>query len=183
MVGDCQIHADLDVLDNAGRLQLRVKGWEDLRVDLPHAFYRMCISPRGVYLSSARKVDAQAAVCSIDTTAVPSLTAHGGIWLRALAHILLSRREREEWRGLAVPDGQRIEWLLGRCCAKDAVRLLARERGQPDLLPADVPIVPDVAGRPSVAGGSIRPVISISHADGVAVAAATMAAGTAVGVD
>jgi phosphopantetheinyl transferase len=136
-----------------------------------------------VFLSSARTIRSRATLRSIDMTALPSLTVHGGIWLRALAHILLSPPERRAWRELAGPERRRIEWLLGRCCAKDAVRLLAQERGQAELLPADVPIFPDENGRPLVTGGSIRPAISISHADGVAVAAATFEPGMAIGVD
>jgi phosphopantetheinyl transferase len=61
--------------------------------------------------------------------------------------------------------------------------LLAQERGQTELLPSDVEISADENGRPLVAVGSIRPAISISHADGIAIAAATVEPGTAIGVD
>jgi phosphopantetheinyl transferase len=81
------------------------------------------------------------------------------------------------------PERRRVEWLLGRCCAKDAVRRLAADRGQPDLLPADVRITPDENGNPRVSHAPIRPAISISHADGVAMAAAALEPGIAVGLD
>jgi phosphopantetheinyl transferase len=183
MVGDSQIHADLEVADSAGRLLLAVNGWEDVRVDLPDRFYRMCISPNDVFVSTHRSLEPQTTLCSIELAALPSFTAHGGIWLRALAHAVLSPREREAWRELPGPERRRIEWLLGRCCAKDAVRLLARESGQQVLLPADVVIIPDENGQPQVVAGSVRPAISISHADGVAVAAATLQEGMAIGID
>jgi acyl transferase domain-containing protein/acyl carrier protein len=182
-VSDSQIHADIDVVDDTGRLLRAIRGWEDLRVDMPSAFYRMCISPRGVYLSSARSVSSQTILCSLDMNELPSLTAQGGIWLRALAHILLSARERQSWWALGTPERRRVEWLMGRCCAKDAVRRLTREKGEPELLPADVEIVAGTNHIPLVASGSIRPAISISHADGVAIAAATMAPGVSIGVD
>lgn len=183
LVGESRIDADLDVIDSGGRLLARINGWEDLRVDLPDSFYRMCISTRGVFLSSVQSIDARAKLCTLEMTTLPSLTAYGGIWLRVLAHILLCPRERQTWHELAGRDERRVDWLLGRCCAKDAVRLLAQEHGQTELLPSDVEISADENGRPLVAVGSIRPAISISHADGIAIAAATLEPGTAIGVD
>jgi phosphopantetheinyl transferase len=61
--------------------------------------------------------------------------------------------------------------------------LLAQEHGQAELFPSDVEIVADENGRPGVAGVSIQPAISISHADGIAMGAATLEPGTAVGID
>jgi acyl transferase domain-containing protein/phosphopantetheinyl transferase/acyl carrier protein len=177
------IRADLEIIDDAGRLLLSVGGWEDVRVDLPDSFYRLCISPHKVFLSAAGKINPHATLCSIDIKALPSLSAHGAIWLRTLVHALLNRRERKAWQVLTGPERRRIEWLLGRCCAKDAVRLLAEQEGQPELLPADVEITPDENGRPAAASGTVRPAVSISHADGVAVAAATLEPGMAIGVD
>ena len=180
---EASIRADIEIIDDAGRLLLSVNGWEDVRVDLPDSFYRLCISPRGVFLSAVGKTHSHIVLCSIDIKALPPLSAHGGIWLRTLVHALLNGRERQAWLELTGPERRRIEWLLGRCCAKDAVRLLARQDGQPELLPADVAIMPDENGRPMVTSGTVRPAISISHADGVAVAAATLEPGMAIGVD
>ena len=183
-ITDSQILSDIDVLDESGRLHMQIHGWDDLRVDLPEPCYRLCLSPRGVYLSTARQGNATMTLRSIELTDLPSLTAFGGIWLRALAHALLSANERQQWRQLGGNERRRVEWLLGRCCAKDAVRQLAMTFDKSEILAADVEIVSGENGRPLVASrGSFRPAISISHADGVAFAAATLLPGTAIGVD
>jgi phosphopantetheinyl transferase len=183
LVDDAQIHADLEIAGPQGRALQRVLGWEDVRVDFPDAFYRMCISARGVVLSS--ECDLPVAVaegagharcCMLAASSLPSLKAHGGIWLQALAHLVLGRREREVWRALSGPERRRIQWLLGRCCAKDAVRALLRDSGGPELLAADIEIVADENGRPMIAdrfAGNVRPAISIAHTDGLAVALAS----------
>jgi acyl transferase domain-containing protein/phosphopantetheinyl transferase len=178
-VGDSQFHADLEVGGADGRLVMRVVGWQDLRVDFPDSFYEISKSPRDVFLSSqwtpplAPSTPACTVRCCIlGTDSLPSLSAHGAIWLRALAQFVLNRREREVWRALKAPERRRIEWLLGRCCAKDAIRLL-----EPKLLPADIEIVPDQNGRPEVSAvlsDRMRPAISIAHVEGTAVALAAL---------
>jgi acyl transferase domain-containing protein/phosphopantetheinyl transferase/acyl carrier protein len=176
LVGESQIHANLEVVNADGRLAMRVVGWQDLRSHFPDSFYRMCISPRGVSLSSrwtpplAPNAPECSVRCSIlETSALPPLNTHGAIWLRVLAHTILNRRERETWREIKGPGRRRVEWLLGRCCAKDAVRWLESE-----LLPADIEIVPDQNGRPELSSALSHwsTAISIAHADGVAVALA-----------
>jgi acyl transferase domain-containing protein/phosphopantetheinyl transferase/acyl carrier protein len=193
LVGDSQIHADLDVVGVDGRIVLRVAGWQDLRVDFPDSFYRMCISPHGVMISApwTPPLAPSAPPCSVrccilETTSLPSLAAHGAIWLRALAQLVLSRHERKVWRDMKGSERRRIDWLLGRCCAKDAVRLLQRE-----LLPADVEILSDENGRPvisTILSGRNRPTVSIAHAEGLAIAVAadlpdTDGPGIAAGID
>ena len=182
-ITESQILSDIDVLDESGRLRMQIHGWDDLRVDLPDPFYRTCISPRGIYLSTAHRIDTSTTLRSIEMIDLPSLTSFGGIWLRTLVHTLLSGNERQQWRDLGGTERRRTEWLLGRCCAKDAVRQLALSSGSSALMPTDVEIASDENGRPFVAGGGFRPAISISHADGVAFAAATLLEGTSIGVD
>jgi phosphopantetheinyl transferase (holo-ACP synthase) len=192
-VEDARIAADLDVAGEDDRLWLRVTGWEDRRVDLPDAFYRMCISPRGVTLSTAWPLPppgwpgvGSIRCCLLDGRGVPSLIAQAAIWRRVLAHLVLSRRERQAWREWNGPSPRRNEWLLGRCCAKDAVRLLARDRGGPELLPADVEILQD-ENSPRLVVGTLpdgwRPALAMAHAEGVAVAMATDEPGKAIGID
>jgi phosphopantetheinyl transferase len=88
-----------------------------------------------------------------------------------------------------VPERRRLEWLLGRIAAKDAVREFVQRRFHLNVHPADVEILPDPSGRPVVAGswtGQVPrvPLVSISHVDGSAVAVLTDGEGiSGVGVD
>jgi len=116
-------------------------------------------------------------------------TAHGGIWQRVLVHLVLSRREREIWRSLRTPESRRLEWLLGRVVAKDAVRQHLKQRYGLILCPADIEILPDDDGRPVCQGVWTDqlpdvPILSLSHTSGVAMAVAgDCSAGVGVGVD
>ena len=84
-----------------------------------------------------------------------------------LADQILSPRERQHWLTMRGVEKRRHEWLLGRCAAKDAVRLLV----DPELLPREIEIIPDRYGCPRVEGG---PAVSIAHSQGVAVALAAL---------
>ena len=65
---------------------------------------------------------------------------------------MLSPGERETWLRMRAVEKRRQEWLLGRCAAKDAVRLLVEEYTGVHLAPAEVEIVPDPYGRPAGGG-------------------------------
>ena len=85
-------------------------------------------------------------------------------------------------------DKRRHEWLLGRCAAKDAVRLLLEKPLGARLPYADIEIVPDPYGRPRPEGawtGRLpnQPVISIAHSQGTAAALAALDPGRQVGID
>jgi len=112
-----------------------------------------------------------------------------GVWRKALAFVILSPFEREEWMGLKFPPRREIQWLLGRAAAKDALRRHFRETAGRAFAPAELLIRNDEAGRPLLAGAwqtdlPGKPEISISHTDGMAVAvAAGLEAGARIGVD
>jgi phosphopantetheine--protein transferase-like protein len=184
LVGDWQVRSDLDVVQGDGRVWARFVGWEDRRFDLPRSFFHHLLSPRDTVLSSpwpvpvAQLPDPSAfQCCRLDVDEFPEefFEAHGGIWRRVLAHLVLSRREREVWRNLKKPEHRRTEWLLGRVVAKDAVRLYLRDRYGMELCPADIEIMVDEHGQPRVQGPWMEQledglVLSLTHSGGVVVA-------------
>jgi phosphopantetheine--protein transferase-like protein len=126
---------------------------------------------------------------SLDAFPQRFFTAHGGIWRRVLAPLVLGRRERELWHNLRTPEPRRLEWLLGRLAAKDAVRQQLKQRYGLILCPADIEILPDDRGRPVAQGpwadqAPRVPILSLSHSAGVAVAVVGDGdAGVGLGVD
>jgi malonyl CoA-acyl carrier protein transacylase/phosphopantetheinyl transferase/acyl carrier protein len=184
LVGEQRMRSDLDVLTSDGRLLARFVGWWDQRFDVPRSFIHFLQAPRDVLLGEPWPMPVaslpvtgsyRAHRLSVDSFPKGFFTAHGGVWQRPLAHLVLSRRERELWHGLKTPEPRRLEWLLGRVVAKGALRLHLKERHGLDLSPADIEILPDAEGRPVPGGAWTRdvpqvPVLSVSHADGVAVA-------------
>src|SRR5262249_35838405 len=117
------------------------------------------------------------------------LSSESGIWRDVLAHLVLSRREREAWRAMKASDRRRTNWFPGRAVAKDAVRAFVRQWSGEVLYPADIEIVTDEYGQPHVGGAwaeatGVRPSLSLTHVDGLALALVGDAAHYAgVGVD
>jgi phosphopantetheine--protein transferase-like protein len=115
--------------------------------------------------------------CLLDGLSDDFLHAHGKIWQRVLAHLVLSCREREIWRSLKGPDRRQSEWLRGRAVVKDAVRRFLKTHYGIALCPADIEISQDQHGRPLVGGLWTQevehvPVVSLAHASGIAIAVA-----------
>jgi phosphopantetheinyl transferase len=196
LVGNRQVRSNLDVVRADGRLWARFEGWEDHRFDVPPAVFGALLEPASSALARPWAVGSDAAANGLHAfrigfDAFPPgwLHAHGGMWSRVLASLVLGRRERAIWHALTVSQQRRLEWLLGRVAAKDAVRHYLRRRFDVAAHPADVEIVPDRTGRPVVSlpwqtpDGRV-PHVSISHVEGVAVAVLAEGDGiTGLGID
>jgi phosphopantetheinyl transferase len=173
----------------------RLQNWEDRRFPQQKSFWQLRIAPREAYLSTpwteathAFVDQDQIACCRLSGFPQEFFEASHGIWPKVLAHLTLTRREREHWQSMRAVDKRRHDWLLGRCAAKDAVRLLIKKRLGVQLAPAEIEIVPDAFGRPQIEGAWVRrlriqPVVSISHCSGTAVALAAADASRMVGID
>lgn len=177
LLDDGRIQSNLDLVESGGRFLMRLMAWEDMRFfDWTRQYIQFMFSTRDIMLSTSypgmisdypehRKLQC----CRI-------LKVADGIWPKALAYLILSRREREIFfHHLTGPEKRRKEWLLGRLVAKDAVRLLLKDRYQLKVCPADIEIASDENGRPIVGGELIQRIdcklsISISHSMGGAVA-------------
>ena len=195
LVGETRTRCDIALVDAAGRVYGELSSWEDRRFELPPPFVQLRVAPADALLSAPWNgplagVPAGAEVVGrrLDSLTEDLLEASGGIWLKVLSHLVLSRAEREVWRAMKAVPSRRRDWLLGRAVAKDAVRELVRRRFGLRLRPADVEIVPDPYGRPEVRGSwtskiDYAPAVSISHSNGVAVALAALDRGTLIGID
>jgi len=198
-VSETDIHSDIEIVDGAGRLHYRFESWQDRRFHLPNPFWRLRIEPKTAWLSESfdqtafdeKKLDQIGLACCRLSGMIDVLETSHGIWMQVLAHLILSRAERQEWLAMQAPpavEKRRQEWLLGRCAAKDAVRMLIRRRHAIDLCPADVEIVSNASGMPEVRGSwvarlGVHPVVSLSHSSGTAVALAALDPGWLVGID
>jgi phosphopantetheinyl transferase len=196
LVGEGQVRADIDVVDAAGRVRMRLTGWQDRRFDLPRGLYRLRIAPRAARLSDAWPAPlaglplADALRCArVEGAWEETLQAGGAIWERVLAHLVLARRERPALHLPERPARRRTEWLLGRAAAKDAARDVLAQRCGVACAPADVLVLADDRGRPVVEGAWASaavppPLVSVAHVDGfVAAVAADARAVRAVGID
>jgi acyl transferase domain-containing protein/phosphopantetheinyl transferase len=191
-----QFRSDIDLIGPDNKLLAQVIGWEDTLFELPDTFYGMLFELTPISLGSewtaplAMLNGHDSFECRrVDKFSEELLLGHNKISLNVLAYLVLSRRERTTWHKLNLPDRRRMEWLLGRSAAKDAVSNLLRRKFGIELCPADVEIEVNGYGQPvvniSLPDLSDRiPSVSIAHTNGIAVAlAADSSEGVAIGID
>lgn len=188
---------DIEGIDSLGDVRLALEGLADREFPITPALHRLMMEPLNHYFAEVGSLDL--ALPETGTTRIslstvadfPQEVLEGsfGVWRKALAFLILSPPEREEWMRLKAPLRREIQWLLGRVAAKDALRNHFHENADRWFAPADLMIGNDGAGRPVVSGAwqsdlPGRPEISISHTDGMVVAiAAGVEDGARVGVD
>ena len=198
LMGEQQVRSTLEIVRDDGTVWARLVGWEDRRFDLPLSMFQLMLEPSQAVVSapwltplggSSDFAAFEAFRVGIEDFPEGLLSAHGGIWRQVLACLVLSRRERAIFERLKTPESRRLEWLMGRIAAKDAVRAFITKRYGVVVCPADVEILPDSKGQPLVEGAWTQsiasvPVLSLSHAAGLAVAVAGASVSHArVGVD
>jgi acyl transferase domain-containing protein/phosphopantetheinyl transferase len=191
-IDDWHVRSNLDILTSDGTVRMRVIGWEDRRFDLPDRFFRLRVEPASTFVTRpwtpANFASVPVGSCRlVDGLSHEFLQAHDHIWERVLAHLVLSAGERQAWDELHRPAADRLDWLLGRIAAKDAVRDLLKVRDGLDLPAADVEIASDEHGRPvvaRVAGRAAEDIcVSISHANETAAAIAVSNGPRGIGID
>jgi len=183
------IHSDIEVLDRSGKVYYRLDNWETRRFPQPPRFLRLRIDPRGTYIATPWKEPVAGkrgvACCRVEDLPQEFLESSHGVWLKTLAYLVLSRRERAVWDAMQASPNECYNWLLARCAAKDAVRMLIEERFGEQLCAADVEIV-ETGGRLTADGGwkqrlGANPAVILASA-GVAGAVAALDAADLAGI-
>ena len=190
-VGDKDIHSDIEIRDAQGAVLYKLESWEDRRFLLPRSLWDLRLFPRttrtgAAWLDPIRHLTGKPVFCARVDLAPELLEASHGIWTQVLAHLILSRAERQQWGGMAGAAAQ--QWLAGRSAAKDAVRLLLKETAGLDVCAADVEISANADERLFAGGRWVQrlgaaPSVSLSCTTGTAVAVATLTEDRLLGVD
>jgi len=178
--GNEGIRSEIVIAGADGTVWMQLEGWTDRRFDPPPQFHRAWIAPHEAMISSpwhtplAGVHDKNAFEClRLESLFEPGV----GLWKELWASLILTRQERQIFRGLRGPEHSQIEWLCGRTTAKDTMRSFLRRRYGLALLPADIEIIQDEHGRPMAQGPWTQrlprvPELSLSHSGGLAVALA-----------
>ncbi len=192
-----ELYGDAEVVDSSGRVAIRVSGWHDRRFDLPTAFVGAWSAASGRTLSKKLNAtsslfdniqDIEASSLSLESFPEDFFAKHRGVWMTTLAAITLSRSERADWKRVTHTAVRRLEWLLGRVAAKDAVRRLLLREHNVMVRPADIEIAGNAGQGPTICLprrlNAEPPVISISHSSGHVVAVAGLKRSYAgIGID
>jgi acyl transferase domain-containing protein/phosphopantetheinyl transferase len=183
---DDELESQIEVLDDYGKTFVRVEGWGDKRWIFSDKLYECRMKPQTSYFSEPWMASEAGLVCRYvapQTNGFMEETA--GIGKTVLAHLMLNRKERGHWYGIPERGPGRMEWLMGRIAAKDAVRQWAAETLKLSLAPVDIEIQQTDAGKPFAVCPLVPcdiPDISLSHSDGHAVAAMADP-GQSIGID
>jgi acyl transferase domain-containing protein/phosphopantetheinyl transferase len=189
------MRADIDIIRPDGRLWMRMEGWCDWRFYCPEEAYDFCRFPGEVIGSKpmaapiARFPSPGEFECR--TAELDELFSRdaAAFWMKMWARLVLSRQERREFYRLGGPEQRRVEWLLARVVAKDAIRGSFKRHQGLSLHIADIEIAKDENGRPEPRGYWMQkvgytPALSISHSSQLAIAiAGRCAAHQRLGVD
>ncbi len=188
LIGDQLVRSDIDVIDPAGRLWMRLTGWEDKRFDVPTQFHALTRVSKSAPISEewTLPIAGYPGDGLLECRRLDAALRDRAFWKDVWSHRILSRWERGEFRALDLPEARALEWLGARTAAKEAVQRLVRHRYGVELLPADIEIYKDDEGRPLVGGTwaadiPVVPVVSLAHTRGCAVALAAL--GGRIGID
>jgi phosphopantetheine--protein transferase-like protein len=186
--------ADIQISDGNGNLLIEVKGWEEIcERRVPKEYHKYILKPAERFLSQELPLAllgnpvSPVATAVITDMPIKIMEANQELWLKVLAHVLLSKPEREEWMDMQGSALRRGEWLFGRASAKEAVRRYLQKYQLSHWTSADIQIWADDAGKPNAIGpwrDVLRAAnldISIAHTSKLIVAAA--AANTRIGID
>ena len=142
-----------ECIDDEGRVLMRVHDLINVFWQMPSAYHAVRWRPLLGWLGHP-VADSPSPALEWKVPALPAdfLSQSGAICLRTLAHALLGRSEREEWRALQGPVRSRIEWLFGRAAVKEVVRYSIHERTGQLLYPTDIVVSDGAPGEPWVDG-------------------------------
>lgn len=187
------LEGDFDCIGVDGTRLLSVRGWRDRFFDVPHSFYEARYRPRDAWYGQDATMQFPNLADGVRVWSVPAfprgfLEDAGGIWTRVLAATVLSASERAYFAGLK--GKRRRDWIMGRLALKEAVRAWVMDTHGIALLPADLEIGYDAAGRPYLMPDRLAwlgiagdlPEVSLSHAADAALAAIAPA-GCRIGID
>ncbi len=187
-----RVSSDIDMINAAGDLWMRLEEWEDKRFDLPPAVLQFLLSPLTVMPSETWKKPVALwensslyHCCRLERL----FTGDDDFWKIVFSHLILNHKERQAFSNLGKSNTRQVQWLMGRLAAKDAVRKMLQQVYNIVAGPADVEIAQDEYGCPEPTGkwedrveGPLR--LSLSHTTGIAAAVAGLpGSGIGMGID
>ena len=175
---------DILVTDLSGHPILKLEGWEEVGGRAVRTLHDYVMNPAKNYItmplpaSILPETDAKILGALYVNNTPDFFISNQELWLNALASAVLTANERENYAQMGGVAPRRLEWLLGRTAAKEAVRRLLVENYNIYESSADVAIWKDNLGKPHPLGNWESQVaapldLSIAHTEGLILAAAT----------
>jgi acyl transferase domain-containing protein/phosphopantetheinyl transferase len=181
----------VEIVRADGTVWIRIRDWEDWRFHWPSRYRDAFRQPQDIFVGEEIALSDPVLGPLRDAKCVwlePPADMGRPIWRDVLEQTQLGPSERTKFLATAGPDRKRSHRLWGRIAAKEAARRLWVAQGLPAVYPADLAVGADGGGRPLLfrlddAGNDALPFISITHADGVAIALACTDSASLLGID
>ncbi len=177
-----RVVVDAELVGTDGRIWVNIVGWEDWRFYWPSQFRDQFRQPSRVFVGDPLPLPE--ASSSIAETAQgvwlqPPVDMSKPVWRDVFEWVQLGPDERQALRAERLPDSQFTLRLWESIAAKEAVRRLWAAKNDRYVYPGDLSIHRDIQGR-SVFQSLLDPdapqvpAIAVAHADGVAIACASL---------
>lgn len=175
---------DIFVTDMSGHPILKIEGWEEVGGRAVRTLHDFVMNPAKNFITSPLPAailpdpDAQIVGALYVNNTPDFFISNQELWLNALASAVLTANERENYAQMGGVAPRRLEWLLGRTAAKEAVRRLLVGNYNVYESSADVTIWKDNLGKPHPLGDWETQVstpidLTIAHTEGLILGAAT----------
>ncbi|MDO5462553.1 MAG: polyketide synthase dehydratase domain-containing protein [bacterium] len=175
---------DIRVTDATGHMILDIKGWEEVSGRATSELQKFVMNPAKCFITQPlpasvlpeTTIDVVGALYVNDNEEF--FISNHELWLSALANAVLTPNERVDYAQMTGTAPRRLEWLLGRTSAKEAVRRLLLQNYNLYEPAADIAIWKDKLGKPHPLGDWENQVsspidLSIAHTAGLILGAAT----------
>jgi hypothetical protein len=147
------MHWNVECIDNNGQPLVRIKNLENIFFEVPHAFYYCLSDPRNGWMGGPVESENENELnWYLPYLSEDFCAQSGGVFLRVIAHFILSANERQEWLGLNLKIAEKRQWLFSRMCAKEIVRYWIYEQTGELLYPSDIEVAFDENNMPYAGG-------------------------------
>ncbi|MCE3232902.1 MAG: Beta-ketoacyl synthase [Rickettsiaceae bacterium] len=132
--GDINVKSwNMECVDGSGNVLVRVGGFNNVFFPVPNEFYRCRHDPLNGWIGNP--IEGEEFSWYLQYLDESFCSQSAGIFVRIIAHSILSHTEREEW---LVFNGDKRKWLFSRMCIKEAVRYFVYQQTGELLYPSDV---------------------------------------------
>jgi len=180
--------AEVEVISN-GKVAIRVNSINSRRVTISTDWQQFVANPTATWLGESLPVAKSLSNTCVIMQVSQSVLNEDDVILEWCLDYLLTKSELTQWRADHKTKKRKMDWLLGRIAAKEAVRMLVRYSPATfgrALGPHDIEIKngPDRAPFAVIKDSTLPPIqISISHTDGKGFAIATLSNAGQPGID
>jgi acyl transferase domain-containing protein len=151
---------NIECLNSDGQPLIRMSNLDNVFFKVPNAFYQCRHDPLNGWMGAPIEADNGDLNWYLKYLPEDFCAQSGGVFLRVIAHSILSENERNEWATMALKNGEKCQWLFSRMCLKEVTRYWIYQQTGALLYPSDIEVGFDENNVPYVDGWWTNELIS-----------------------